>query len=280
MSIAGGLHRAFKLGSVAGCDCIQVFVKNQRQWHGPAMTEEQVRLWQAARAESQIRPVIAHSTYLINLASPDRQLWQRSVDAFVDELERCERLGILALVIHPGAHLGRGIDRGIARVAKALDTAHARTRGFTVKTALETTAGQGSCLGARFEQLATMIDRVHEPDRIRVCVDTCHLFAAGYDLRSKESYASVMANLAERVGLDRVVTFHVNDSMGPAASRKDRHEHIGRGHLGREAFRHLVNDPRFLGIPMILETPKGQDTRGRDLDRVNLATLRRCVASP
>ena len=149
MSIAGGLHRAFELGAQAGCDCIQVFVKNQRQWRAPAMTEDQVRAWRKAQADSDISPVIAHSTYLINLASPDDQLWQRSIDAFVDELERCERLNIAGLVIHPAAHLGRGIDWGIARVAQALDVIHARTKGFAVKTALETTAGQGSCLGDR-----------------------------------------------------------------------------------------------------------------------------------
>jgi len=278
MSIAGGLHRALELGDAAGCDCIQVFVKNQRQWRAPALTEDQVLAWRKAQANSDITPIIAHSSYLINLASPDDQLWQRSIDAFVDELERCERLAISALVIHPGAHLGQGIDWGMARVAQALDIIHRRTSGFRVKTTLESTAGQGSCLGDRFEQLATIIERTHEPDRMRVCVDTCHMFAAGYDIRSKRGYAAAMADLIRTVGLNRIAAFHLNDSMTPAGSRKDRHEHIGRGHLGRDAFRRLVNDPRFSGISMILETPKGLDGRGRDLDRLNLATLRRLIA--
>jgi len=279
MSIAGGLHQALELGRKTGCDCIQIFVKNQRQWRAPPLTQDQVHAWQKALAESAIRPVIAHSTYLINLASPDDRLWQRSIDAFTDELERCERLRVTALVIHPGAHLGQGVDWGIARVARALDAIHDRTRGFAVKTTLETTAGQGSCLGSRFDQLAAVIEHAREPDRIRVCVDTCHIFAAGYDLSSSQGYAATMADLARHIGLDRIVAFHLNDSLSPAGCHKDRHEHIGRGHLGRSAFRHLLNDPRFLGLPMILETPKGQDTRGRDLDSVNLATLRRLVAS-
>ncbi|MBP7936510.1 MAG: deoxyribonuclease IV [Phycisphaerae bacterium] len=279
MSIAGGLHQALVLGRKTGCNCIQIFVKNQRQWHAPPLTQDQVQAWQRALAESDIRPVIAHSTYLINLASPYDQLWQRSINAFTDELERCERLGITALVIHPGAHLGQGVDRGIARVAQALNAIHARTRGFTVKTTLETTAGQGSCLGSRLNQLAAIIEQTREPDRIRVCVDTCHIFAAGYDLSSAQGYAATMADLTHHIGLGRIVAFHLNDSLSPIGCHKDRHEHIGRGHLGRSAFRHLLNDPRFLGRPMILETPKGQDSRGRDLDRVNLATLRRLVVS-
>jgi len=278
MSIAGGLHRAFERAERVGCDCLQVFVKNQRQWRAPPITEAERHAWHRAKEASPVRPVLAHAAYLINLASPDRALWRRSIEAFVEELRRCALLGIDALIVHPGSHRGRGEAWGLKRVAEALDRIHERTEELNVRTVLETTAGQGSCLGQRFEHLAEIISRVREPKRVGICIDTCHIFAGGYELRTQEGYEATMAHLDAQVGLERIVAFHVNDSMQPLASRRDRHTAIGRGELGRHAFRRLINDPRFFRRPMILETPKGTDARGRDLDRVNLAALRRLIA--
>ncbi len=275
MSIAGGLHNAFAEAARVGCDCMQIFVKNQRQWRGPPLTEADVRQWAEAARRTGIGPVVAHDTYLINLASPDHALRTRSIDAFADELTRCERLAIPFLVTHPGSHGGDGVEAGLARVARAIDEIHRRTRGFRVRILLETTAGQGSSLGHRFEQLGEILARVRRPERLGVCVDTCHIFAAGYGLSEEASYRQTMADLDRAVGLDRVCCFHLNDSQKAVGCRVDRHAHIGRGCIGRRGFRLLVNDPRFADVPMILETPKGRDERGRDFDRLNLAALRR-----
>ena len=278
MSIAGGLHLAFERAVEVGCDCFQIFVKNQRQWNAPPLTDEAVELWENARRETGIGPVVAHATYLINLASPDKSLWQRSINAYTDELRRCERLGILGLVVHPGSHVGHGEDWGVRRVAEALTIVHDRTAGFATRTILETTAGQGTSVGCRFEHLAGIIAHTASSDRIAICADTCHLFAAGYDLTTDEGYAQTFDAFDRIIGLDRLLCFHLNDSKQPLGSNVDRHEHIGKGHLGRSAFKRLVNDKRFLGRPMILETPKETDARGRDMDRVNLASLRKMVA--
>lgn len=277
MSVAGGLHTAFERAFAAGCDVMQVFVKNQRQWRARPLADADLAAWRQAREESDIHTVIAHDTYLINLAAPDDANWRKSVAAFRDEIMRCEQLEIAGLVAHPGGHCGSGEAAGICRIVRALDQVHAETRGFRVRTLLEITAGQGSSIGHRFEHLAAIIDRVREPERVGVCFDTCHAFAAGYELRTAEGYAATLEAFDRLVGLEKLVCFHVNDSLKPLGSRVDRHAGIGRGHLGRSAFRHLVNDRRFLGRPMLLETPKGLDARGRDLDRVNLATLRRLI---
>lgn len=280
MSIAGGAHAAFRRAVEVGCDCFQVFVKNQRQWSAPVLTVEAVRLWEAARSRTGLGPVVAHATYLINLASPDRALWRRSIHSYTDELRRCERLGIVGLVVHPGSHNGRGEGWGIRRIAAALNVIHARTEGSRTRTVLETTAGQGTGIGWRFEHLAGIISQTDAPHRIAVCVDTCHLFAAGYDLTTDAGYAETFQAFDRIIGLDRLLCFHMNDSKKPLGSRVDRHEHIDKGRLGRSAFRRLVNDPRFLGRPMILETPKGADTRGRDFDRVNLRFIRSLLREP
>ena len=280
MSVAGGLHLAFERGRAAGCDCLQIFVKNQRQWSARPLQQDEVRVWRETRATAKIEPVIAHSSYLINLGNPDDAPWQRSIDALTDELHRCERLEIAGLVLHPGAHLGAGERAGLRRIARALDLIHRRTRGLRVQTLLETTAGQGSTLGHRFEHLGEIIARVREPDRLGICVDTCHVFAAGYDLATEAGYAATLATFGEVVGFDRLRAIHVNDCLHPLGSRRDRHAAIGKGRLGRGAFARVANDPRLAKVPMILETPKGQDVRGRDLDRVNLAALRRLVRKP
>lgn len=278
MSIAGGLHLAFERGAAVGCDCLQVFVKNQRQWSAPPLTDEAVTQWSEARQKYELEPVIAHDTYLINLAAPDETIWEKSVNAFADELERCEALGIKGLVTHPGSHLGQGEASGIRRIAKAINAVHRRTRGYAVRTLLETTAGQGTNIGHRFEHLAEIVRRVRQPERIGVCVDTCHIFSAGYDLITDDGYASTFEELDQVIGLDRIVCFHLNDSRKPLGSRVDRHELIGQGKIGRKAFKRLVNDPRFARLPMILETPKGEDSRGRDNDRVTIQKLRRMAA--
>jgi deoxyribonuclease-4 len=270
-SIAGGLHRAFAQGERAGCDVIQIFSKNQQQWRAKPILEQDVALFLAEQERTGIRAALVHDSYLINLAAPGDELWRKSTEAFREELERCALLGIPYLVTHPGAHVGSGEDCGLRRVSDALDGLFAAGAGRGVTVLLETTAGQGSCLGHRFEHLAELIARSAHPERLGVCVDTCHIFAAGYDIRTPEAYEATVAELDRTVGLGSVRAFHLNDSLKDLGSRVDRHASIGEGCIGLEAFRLLVNDPRFAGLPMVLETPKGEDVEG---DLKNLATLR------
>jgi len=277
MSVAGGLENAFDAGRRAGCDCIQIFVKNQRQWKARPLVDEQIRAYQAAQRRTGLHPVIAHASYLLNLASPDAGNRKRSRLALIEELTRCEALGLDGLVVHPGAHMGEGVDAGIRRISKSIDEVHAATRGFSVPILLETTAGQGSAIGCEISHLGRIIGEVKASQRLRVCLDTCHLFAAGYDLRKEDDYARMVDELAAEVGLDRVACIHTNDSKAPCGSRIDRHEHITKGKIGKKGFANLLNDPRLAGAPRILETPKGTDGRGRDLDRVNLGRLRRMI---
>jgi len=278
LSIAGGVYNAFEAARRVGCDCLQIFVKNQRQWSAPPLTEDDVRRWRRLRRGRDVRPVIAHATYLINLASPDKTMWRRSVDAFAEDVDRCATLGIRDVVLHPGSHRGVGVEVGISQVVRALDRVCERTADSGVRILLETTAGQGHGVGGRFEHLAEIIARAEHPRRIAVCFDTCHVFAAGYELRTPTGYERTLTELGRHVGLSRVRCIHVNDSKRPLGSKVDRHEHIGRGKLGLRAFRLLVNDVRLARVPKILETPKGTDARGRDLDQMNLAKLRRLVA--
>lgn len=275
VSIAGGLHTAFDRAVEAGCDVIQIFVKNQRQWRARPLDAADIAAWRAARRRTGIETVFAHATYLINLAAPQATIWKRSIAAFRDELVRCEQLDIRGLVVHPGSHVGTGEAAGIRRIAAALDMIHAQTAGFHVKTLLEITAGQGTGIGHTFEQIAAIMARARHPERVGVCFDTCHAFAAGYELRTEKGYAETMAAFDQTIGLERIACFHVNDSVRPRGSRVDRHAGIGQGCLGRGAFSHLVSDRRLSRRPMILETPKGLNAHGRDLDRVNLAVLRR-----
>jgi deoxyribonuclease-4 len=219
--------------------------------------------------------VFAHALYLINLATPDGTLWHKSLDALTDDLERCERLGLPGLVIHPGSHRGSGEEQGLTRISGALDQVHSRLPGYAVQVWLETTAGQGDHLGYTFGQLRAMIDGVAQPERLGVCFDTAHVFAAGYDLRDSSGYESTWSAFDDELGLDRLRAIHLNDSKRDLGSRVDRHEHIGKGLLGLEPFRLLVNDPRFRGVPMTLETEKGPDLAE---DRENLAVLRSLLA--
>lgn len=277
-SIAGGLHNALVEVRRLGCDCIQIFVKNQRQWKAPPLQPAQIEQWHQTLCQIPLRPVVAHSTYLINLASGDAVIRPRSIRAFTDELRRCAALGVAGLVIHPGAHGGAGETAGICRVAEALRECLARTAGSSVKVLLEITAGQGSCLGHRFEHLRDIMAAVEPRDRLGVCLDTCHLHAAGYDLAGEDGYERMAADLERTIGFAAVACVHTNDSLKPAGSRVDRHAHIGQGTIGLKAFRRLLHDKRFAGIPKILETPKQTAPDGRDWDTVNLETLRRLAA--
>ncbi len=272
-SIAGGYYKAVEIAHRTQCDCVQIFTKNNNQWQGKELTDDDVRLFKEKLVELGISHPLAHDSYLINLASPDPALWKKSVDAFVIELLRADRLGIPYVVTHPGAHTTSSEEEGIAAVVRALDETHRQTPGIKTKCLLETTAGQGSCLGRTFEQLAAMIDGVQDPDRLGICVDTCHIFAAGYPISTEKDYHATMSALDKVIGTELVHAFHLNDSVKPLGSRVDRHAHIGRGMIGSEAFRLLMNDERFASVPMYLETPKGEEN-GRDLDVINLETLR------
>jgi deoxyribonuclease-4 len=276
MSIAGGHHNAVVAGREHGCEALQLFTKNANQWHAKDLTDDDVRQFRRALRASGIRSTMAHDSYLINLASPRSELYRRSVEAFVDEVRRAEQMGLRYLVMHPGSPGDEDVDAGLARVASALDEVHQRCPGFRVNVLLETTAGQGHSLGHRFEHLARILELAREPARLGVCMDTCHVFAAGYALAPEAEYQATMREFDRVVGLSRLKAFHVNDSLKLFGSRVDRHAHIGRGCLGLEPFRLLVNDRRFRNRPMILETPK-EDANEGDMDAVNLATLRGLV---
>jgi deoxyribonuclease-4 len=270
VSVAGGLPNALRRGREIGCGTVQIFLKNQLQWVGRPLGADEVAEFAALRTATGIEPVFAHATYLVNLASPDAREWRRSVDAFHDELERAERLGLPFVVIHAGSHKGAGPDVGLERVVRAIDDLHRRTAGYGVAIVLENAAGAGNLLGARAEELGTVLGRVRAPERLGFCLDTCHLFAAGYDIRTAAGLSATLARFDAAVGLGRVVAFHLNDARAGLGSGLDRHEHIGRGQIGRGAFRRLLGHPRLARRPMVLETPKDDDW-----DRRNLALLRR-----
>jgi deoxyribonuclease IV len=259
-----------------GCDAVQLFTKNASQWKAKPLLPEDVARFQATLADTGYSPdaLVVHDSYLINLATPDDVLWEKSLAAFGEELDRAGALGIPGVVTHAGAHVGSGEEAGVARIAAALDRVLAeRPSGPLVL--LETTAGQGTCLGYRFEQIARMIEQSHYPERIGVCLDTCHVFVAGYELSTPEGYEGMLLEFDRLIGLDRLKAIHLNDAKKPLGSRVDRYDHIGQGVIGLEAFRLLVNDPRLRHIPMVLETEKGPD--GAE-DRMNLATLRGLIS--
>ncbi len=273
MSITGGMARAVARARAVGATALQVFVKNANQWSARPFAPGEVEQFRAAVSDAGLsRHTIAHASYLVNLASPDGALWKRSVEGLGVELARCEILGIGALVVHPGAHMGTGEEAGLERVVAALDRLTAR--GGAVSILLETTAGQGSCLGSTFEQLAFVLARARNAGRLGVCLDTCHALAAGYEFRDARAYGDTLRSIDRTVGLERVRAIHVNDSVTGLGSRRDRHAHIGRGAVGLEAFRLLLNDRRFREVPMVLETHKGDDLAE---DRMNLGVLRSLV---
>lgn len=275
MSIAGGVDKALIQGKEVGCDTIQIFTKSSRQWVSKPLSKDEITHFHEAKKTTGITTVVAHDSYLYNFAATDDALRKKSVHGLIDEMERCEALGISYLIAHPGAHVGAGEAAGIQKIAESVDEMHTACAGFTTKLALEITAGQGSNLGYRFQQIRQIIDATKEAERLRVCFDTEHAFAAGYDLRTKEGYERTFTEFDEEIGLALLVAFHINDAKKDLGCRVDRHEHIGKGFLGLEAFRLLMNDKRFWGLPMCLETPKSTDCHE---DRENLATLRSLLA--
>jgi deoxyribonuclease-4 len=269
MSIAGGAFNAFIAGEALGCTTIQIFTKSSNQWKAKKLSDEELEKYHDEQKRTGINPVIAHDSYLINLGSPDDALVLKSREAFLHELERCELLKIPYLVTHPGGHMGQGEDWGLKRIAESLDWVHERSDGFSVQVALEVTAGQGTSLGYKFEHLVGIMEHSKNPDRIKVCIDTCHLFAAGYDISTEAGYQKTISEFDRIIGLKRLVAIHLNDSKKPLGSRVDRHENIGQGAIGEKAFGFVVRDKRFAKIPKLLETPKEND-----MDRVNLGLLR------
>jgi len=276
MSMAGGHDRAVRAAHLGGFVTVQLFTKSNNQWRAATLTDAHVAAFQSSIAETGVGTPVAHNSYLINLASPDDALWGKSIDAMTIEVERAEALRIGDLVAHPGAHTGSGEDAGLKRIAEALDEVHRRTKGARVKIDLETTAGQGSCLGADFDHLGRIIAQVREPERLGVCGDTCHIFAAGYSLANPTEYDETIGALEQAIGSGRLRVWHLNDSLRERGSRVDRHAGIGLGHLGLEPFRQIVNDPRWAGLPMVLETPKRSEA-GEDLDAINLRVLQSLV---
>lgn len=275
MSIAGGVSKAFERGEYVACEVMQIFSKNERQWQAKPYPAEEIAAFKAEQQRTGIAPVIVHASYLINLAAPAAELWEKSIAAFDDELQRCALLHIPAIVIHPGAHTGSGEIAGLQRIVAALDRLFATGTGADVTVLLETTAGQGTSLGCRFEHLAYVLERVTCPQRLGICVDTCHLLAAGYDIRTAADYEATFAEFERQIGLHHIQAFHLNDSQYPLGSRVDRHTHIGQGCIGLPAFQLLVNDTRFSQLPMIIETPKGKDLQ-EDIE--NLTLLRSLIA--
>jgi deoxyribonuclease IV len=268
LSTRGGLCTVFERASAIDASCIALFAKNSNQWKGKVLTDEDCASFATQRT---VQPILTHASYLINLATTNPEFHRKSIAAMIDELDRAERLGIHAVVLHPGAHMGAGSGAAIDQIARSLDEVHRAIPNHRVVTLLETAAGQGSCVGCTFEELGQMIARVDDKRRVGICFDTCHVFAAGYDLRTRDGYERTIDEMERHVGLDNVGAFHLNDSKKPLGSRVDRHQHIGEGELGLEPFRFLLNDPRFAKIPKLLETPKTVETES---DRENLRRLR------
>ncbi|MEX0886921.1 MAG: deoxyribonuclease IV [Phycisphaeraceae bacterium] len=274
LSIAGGMENALIKARELDMDCVQVFTKNQRQWRVPPLRPEQIAAWRDYQQTTGITRAVSHDSYLINLASPDPAARDKSIGLYREELTRCEQLGIGDLVMHPGAHMNAGDDAGLGRVVDAFDQLHAELPGLNVVTCVEITAGQGTALGHRLEHLAWIIDHVADGKRVGVCLDTAHLLAAGYDLTSAAGARRVLKEVEGAIGLSQVRVLHVNDSKTARGSRVDRHEHIGHGHVALAAFEVIVNEPAFVDVPKIMETPKAEAPDGRAWDTVNIEVLR------
>lgn len=273
LSIAGGYHKALEAAAQMGMETVQLFTSSPSQWNRKPISPEEIATFKAMLKSTKLKYPTAHDSYLINLAAPDDTLYRRSIAAFLDELDRAAALGLSYLVTHPGSHVGSGEDAGLEKVATAIDEIHSARPDCPVMVLLETTAGQGSSLGARFEHLAYLLQTVKEPRRLGVCLDTCHIFAAGYPLTTDDDYDATFRKFDRIVGLKWLKLFHVNDSVKPLGSRVDRHAGIGLGQIGTNAFRRLVNDPRFAKKPLIMETPK-EAADGTEMDPINLALLR------
>lgn len=271
VSVAGGFVEGLRRGAGLACDALQIFVKSPSQWQSKPLLPEDASAFRAAHAASAIGPVVAHAAYLINLAAPDPQILAKSRAALADELRRCEALGVPALVVHPGAHMGAGEEAGLAAIAGSLDAVDAAVDGCPTRILLEITAGQGTVLGSRLQHLAAIRAQAESRQRLGVCLDTCHAFAAGYAIDSAAGWDDFLAELDTEIGFELVGCVHLNDSVGALGSRKDRHANLGEGCLGVEPFRRLLAEPRLRHAPMILETPFGDDELGHARD---LAVLR------
>ncbi len=270
MSISGGVHRALERAKTLGCETIQIFTKSPGNWRLPPLSDPDLERWRFLGSKSGLRPVVAHDCYLVNLASPDDALRRRSLETLEGEVRRALTLGIRLFVIHPGAHRGAGQKKALKLISGALARILDRCPAPDFRILLETTAGQGTAVGYRFEHLAHILEQCPERDRLGVCLDTCHVFAAGYDIRTREGYESVMEEFDRLVGLEKLLVIHANDSKRELGSRVDRHEHIGRGRIGKDPFGFLLSDERLRNLPFIIETPKGAGLRR---DRRNLGTL-------
>lgn len=304
LSIAGGLHKAVETAAELGMSTVQIFTHSPSQWGvtpagngkaipsskksaagemrpqwlGKVLSDEAVRMFRQAIDTLGIQRPCAHDSYLINLATPDDALWHKSVEGLIAELLRAEALGLEGVVMHPGSYVTSTEEIGQQRIVDGINEVHRRTSGLRCQCWLETTAGQGTNLGHRFEQIAFVLNAVRNPERLGVCVDSCHIVAAGYPLQAQAEYETTMNEFDHVIGIKHIRAWHLNDSKKPLGSRVDRHEHIGEGHLGLEPFRHIVNDPRFAETPMYLETEKGERD-GQNLDAMNLATLRSLIAN-
>jgi deoxyribonuclease-4 len=274
MSIAGGVNLAIGRARSIDCTAMQMFVKNNMQWFSRPLTRDEIGTFLEHQQRSELLSIFAHANYLINLAATNGQFHAHSIRSLSEELVRTDQLELPFLVLHPGAHLGAGEEAGLERVVESIDCVFSGLPKIKTRIALETTAGQGSCLGNKFEHLAYIISRVREPERLCVCLDTAHVFASGYDIGSEASVRKTFSEFGRVVGLDRLVAIHLNDSKTACGSRVDRHEHIGRGRIGLPAFRFIMSDRRFRKIPKVLETPKGKDLRE---DVINLKMLRRLM---
>jgi deoxyribonuclease-4 len=275
VSIAGGVHKAIERGADLGCSAIQIFTKNATRWKAKPLSETEIPEFKRARERTGIM-VVAHGSYLINIASPDPDLWRKSTAGLEEETERAGQLEIPFLILHPGAHKETGEKEGLARVIRGLDDVLAATEGSEVMITVENTAGQGTVLGYSFEHLAEILRESDHSERLGVCLDTCHAFAAGYDMTDRERCAAVIEEFDRVIGLDRLKVLHLNDSKQGLGSRIDRHEHIGMGALGLECFRLLMTDERFRHVPKLIETPNKLE--GRSMDPVNLGILREMAA--
>ena len=277
MSIAGGVQMAIERACSISCTAMQIFVKNNMQWFARPLSTDEIRAFLDHQQRAQLASVFAHANYLINLAATNPQFHANSLRALAEELIRADHLELPFLVMHPGAHLGAGEGAGLEKITASIDAIWRVIPNVKTKIALETTAGQGSCLGHRFEQIAYIINNVHEPERLCVCLDTAHIFAAGYAIGSEIAVKKTFRQFDRVIGRDRLAAIHLNDSKAACGSRVDRHTHIGKGKIGLAAFRFIMNEPRFRKVPKVLETPKGKELKE---DAVNLRTLRKLIAFP
>lgn len=275
MSTSGGLHLAFDRISQVKGQALQIFTQNQRQWAASVVTDEEAASFKQAWREWGDFPVASHDSYLINLANPKKEMAQKSIKAFSEELMRSEKLSIPYVIMHPGSHVGEGVEAGLKQFVHNLDLAFERApEAKNVMVLIETTAGQGTNLGSTFEEIAFILENSKYFERLGVCLDTCHIFAAGYDFRTSETYKKTFAEFDQRIGLERLKFFHLNDAKKEMGDKVDRHEHIGQGKIGLEGFRSLLNDPRFAHHPMTLETPKGKELL-EDIE--NLSVLKNLI---